>query len=171
MRRLLWVVTAVVLAVLVLAVPRLAPGATDDSFPIDVDLGDRAELWGGSVRVDEVVASPRWTDGEADLSLEKEGGLFVRVTVTTRPAQEASSVQGLIRADGRSWDLSDSDRAGDHTDQTPPGFDSTVHLVFEVPEDVVRDGELRLSFVAGSEASLQLGPEQVERVDVLEVES
>lgn len=168
MRRLVWLATALVLAAVILIVPRFAPALGEDPFPAGVQLKERAAISGGWVTVDKVTAAPTWTDGDTTLSLKKERALFVEVRATARPDRKATGLQALIRYDDRTYEL--SDRAGSGTDNPrgEPGFDQPVVITFEVPAEAVEDGEVRLRFTDGSEASLELDDDSVTRLKVLE---
>lgn len=166
MRRVVLAASVLVLAALLVLVPRLEVERGDDPFPTRIGLDERAQVSGGSVRVDRLVAAPRWTRGSEELSLKGEDGVFLQVHVTGQPAQHEEDVIGTIEQGGRTWTI--SGRAGSPPEMSPPGFDDAVVLTFEVPAEVLDGGELRVGFVERREAVLVLDPDDVERVDELE---
>lgn len=160
-----WLATAAVLILITILAPRFTPDSDVDPFPHQVDLQETAEIGGGTVAVDRVLAAPRWTDGDDNFSLEGKG-FFVEVRAQASSERRATLLKAIIRSNGRTYES--STRVGVYSEPAEAGFTSPQVITFEVPGDVLEDASVWVQFTEGSSARMDLNADTVERTAVLE---
>ncbi len=163
MKRLWWLLTVAALVFAVALLPRLAPEPGTDVFVSNVGVGERAALRGGAVEVTGVTVSPQYADGDEIHTLAD--GVFVEVRAVIRPDKVASSITMTVESDGRSFKRSDLSAP---VERGEPGFDTPITVLFEVPRDVIGDGQVRVSFTSHSAAAVAIDEGSSKRVHRLE---
>ncbi len=146
-------------------------GSSLRSFVGQGQLGERLELWPGSVVVHAVRAARELDTSGLDVlgggsTVPPTGGVWVAVDLSVAGGDQpgpSARVQ-LVDASGRTFDPSDRAEAS-FAGRPQPGAQHRYEVVFEVPEDAL--GEMTV--VVAERFPYQLGAEVRVPVDVVDV--